>query len=209
MTAHHYWEDDDAYGGPWIVQEIARNPGNLLTANDIAKAVTSPGRDLKKTFDLIRYYAKSGYLHPVARETEGRKSYLYQPDQVLSAEILLRMGDFGVSDANAANAAWRAITIWRREDFDGPKPPAFSPGMHVILEHQAGVRDWTFELWLFRHATRDQKRYSARLAANQRGEGTGFDTYKADGFEARSVFAVDLIDFLDARSHHLAPRQVN
>jgi len=190
---------EDEYGGPWIPKAVPKNPGDLLTMADIAKAITLPGQEIEKVASKVRWYARQGYLHPIAKETAGRKSYLYLPDQCLTAEILIRMGEFGINVAKGetSHAAWRAITVWRSEDFPGSHPPAISPGMHVIKEYEAGVRDWTFELWSFAHRESGRLRFDARIAANQRGEGSNFSVRREDGFEARAVFAVDLIDVLD------------
>ena len=199
---------DDAYGGPWIVENVPTNPGHFLTVQDIAAAVTSPGRDKGQIAGMIRHYLKSGYLHPFKRESAGRKAWLFLPCQVLVAEVLLRMGEFGISDADATTAAWNALTIWRHGDARSFETLPRTPGLHVIYDYEAGARDWTLELWLFRHAD-GRKVYDARIAANQRGEGTTLRDHAAGGFVPRAVFAVDLIDFLDQRHALLFPRKVN
>lgn len=201
--------EDDKIGTPWIIKQIDAVPPGLLTTNDIVLAVTSPGRDHVQTASMVRHFQKVGYIHPVARVRTGRRPYVYTPDQILSAEVLLRLGEFGIADANAMHAAWFAISIWKDIDFDAAPPPSRSPGAHVIKQYKQGARDWSFELWLFRDMQTGQRRYEARIAANQRAEATSMVALRDTNFKARSVFAVDLVDFLDDKIHLFDPMGVN
>lgn len=200
--------DGDEYGGPWIVRPIPRNPGQWLTIADVANAVAIPGRAKPDMIALVRHWAKQGLLHPSYKETQGRGSYLYSPEQVLTAEILVAQHESGVRDTDAQRAAWQLICQWRSEDLAGRRL-APTPGAHVIMEYEAGARDWTAEIWTFRQRETGQIVFDGRLAANQRGEGTSLRDHAAGGFEPRAVFAVDLIDFLDRRHAFLFPRAVN
>lgn len=178
------------------VREVRRNPGDLLTSADIAKAVTPIGRDLQKVADLVNYYRTRSYLRPVARETEGRKAWLFLPDQALVAEVLIRMGEMGVSDEDAALAIGRALNAWRADDFEGDKPPRYTPGMHVLRQYEEGARDWSLELWVLAEKDSGRLVKTARLHAIERGEATAWG-YPIDKYEKRSVFAVDLVGVLD------------
>jgi len=188
------------------VREVRRNPGDLLTSADIAKAITPVGGDLQKVADLVNYYRTQEYLWPVARETEGRKAWLFLPDQCLTCEVLIRMGELGVSDAEAVQAVNRLVNVWRADDFDD-KPPAITPGMHVIRQYEQGARDWSLELWVLARADSGRLVKTARLHAIERGEATAWE-YPIDKYEKRSVFAVDLIGVLD-RIHPRHRQTVN
>lgn len=208
MTIHSSPESADTYGGPFIIKEIDRNPGSYLTTATIADAVTIPGRSRVQTVETVRHFAKVGLLLPARRETEGRQCYLYGQEQVIAAEVLIRQLEAGVRDRAAQQAVFRAINVWKEDDFEGGRP-APSPGAHMILDYEAGARDWTVEVWSFRHREYGQVRFSGRISANQRGQGTTLDVFKKDGFDARAVFAVDVIDFLDTRYGFLSPRGLN
>lgn len=196
---------EDEYGGPFMPREVRKNPGSLLTIADLATAVTPVGGDREKMISQLRHYAKQGYLHPVAKETHGRQSYLYLPDQCLTAEVLVRMGEFGIAKVDAAQAASRAIFTWREGDYQGDQPPARTPGLHVIREYESGVKDWALELWLL-HSPSGNPIFTARLFARERLQATGWEF--GDNLEQRSVFAVDLGSVLD-RIHPRNRQTVN
>lgn len=193
---------EDEYGGPFMPRKVRKNPGSRLTIADLATAVTPVGGDREKMISQLRHYAKQGYLHPVEQETEGRQSYLYLPDQCLTAEVLVRMGEFGIAKVDAAMAASRAIHVWRIGDFDGDTPPADTPGMHVIREYEVGVKDWALELWFLRSPSGNPI-FTARLFARERLQATGWEF--GDNLEKRSVFAVDLGSVLDRIHPHNRP----
>ncbi|UWQ10237.1 hypothetical protein K3X41_09925 [Aliiroseovarius crassostreae] len=195
-------DNPETYGGANIPKSVRKAPKDLLTIGQIADVVTPTGVDKKKRTDLLRWYRAQGYLTAVARETEGRQSYLYLPDMILLAEILFRMGEFGISSKDAAQAARLAISQWNEADFEGDAP-ALTPGMHVIRDYEAGQRDWTFELWSFVHPKNGRVAFQGRIAANQRGQGTVLLKTQNSPYEVRAVFAVDLIDVLD-RVHPMA-----
>ncbi|WP_417809942.1 hypothetical protein [Thioclava sp.] len=192
----------ETYGGANIPKTVRKAPKDLLTIGQIADIVTPTGVDKKHRTDLLRWYRTQGYLNAVARESEGRKSYLYLPDQILLAEILFRMGEFGIASKDAANAARLAISHWNEDDFED-EAPALTPGMSVIRDYEAGERDWTFELWSFVHPKNGRVAFEGRIAANQRGQGTGLLMTRNAPYEVRAVLAVDLIDVLD-RVHPMA-----
>lgn len=191
------------YGGANIPKAVRKNPGDLFTIGQIADIVTPIGAKKKRRSDLLRWYRTQGYLTAIARESEGKKSYLYLPDQILLSEILFRMGEFGIGSKDAANAARLAISHWNDADLPDGNPPALTPGMHVIREYEAGERDWTFELWSFVHPKTSRVAFQGRIAANQRGEGTTLSMAQNAPYEVRAVLAVDLIDVLD-RVHPMA-----
>lgn len=196
-------EEPETYGGANIPKRVRKAPKDLFTIGQIAEIVTPTGADKKHRSDLLRWYRTQGYLNAVARESAGRQSFLYLPDQILLAEILFRMGEFGIASKDAANAARLAISHWNEADLPDGEKPALSPGMHVIREYEAGVRDWTFELWSFVHPKKGWVAFEGRIAANQRGEGTVLLNAQNSPYEVRAVFAVDLIGVLD-RVHPMA-----
>ncbi|MEC5383398.1 hypothetical protein VSX64_21615 [Aurantimonas sp. C2-6-R+9] len=189
----------------FMPREVRKNPGDLLTVGDIAKALTPTGRDLEKIVGLVRHYHKQSYLKPVAKETEGRQSFLYLPDQCLVAEMLIRMGEMGVADTDSALAVSRLFNVWRRDDYEGSKPPAPTPGMHIIRQYEQGARDWYAELWVLARNGRLTK--TGRLHAIERGEATAWE-YTVGDYEKRSYFSVDLTGVLD-RIHPRTRRTIN
>lgn len=196
---------DETYGGFNVLKKVRRNPGGLLTISDIADAVAWPGSDKPKLANLLRWYVRQGYFFAVAKETEGRKSNLFLPDQALVAEVLLRLREFGIShseadakdQSNATFAVWQAFSVWKKQDLPDSEPPHVSPGMSVIADYENGIRDWTFELWSFLNPGTGEVRFEGRLAANQRMLGTDLNERLNKDQNARAVFAVDLIEVLD------------
>ncbi|MBR9893819.1 hypothetical protein GYB14_19160 [bacterium] len=188
---------EEWFGGFTVPKKVRRNTGGLMTIADLAEVVTPPGKDKAKVADQLRWYLRQGYLTPVAQEEEGRKAFLFLPDQALVAEVLFRMTEFGIADTEAGLAANHAFNVWREDDLPEGQPPHHSPGIMVIRDYEAGHRDWSFELWCFIEVTTGQKRFHARLAANQRRIGTSLRWGKENGHDPRAVFAVDLVDVLD------------
>lgn len=196
---------DETYGGFNVPKKVRRNPGGLLTIAEIAEIVAWPGADKPKLANLLRWYVRQGYFFAFAKETEGRKSNLFLPDQVLVAEVLLRLREFGIAHtegspknpANSTFAVWQAFSVWKDREYPGDEPPHVSPGMMVIEDYEQGERDWTFELWSYLNPTTGEVRFEGRLAANLRKLGTDLNKRLHEEQSARAVFAVDLIDVLD------------
>jgi hypothetical protein len=196
---------DETYGGFNVLKKVRRNPGGLLTIAKIADLVAWPGSDKAKLTNLLRWYVRKGYFFAVAKETEGRKSNLFLPDQALVAEVLLRLREFGISHSDAAPkdpsnptfAVWQAFSVWKDREYPGDEPPHVSPGMKVIEDYEQGERDWSFELWSYLNPKTGEVRFECRLAANLRRLGTDLDNRLNEEQTARAVFAVDLIDVLD------------
>ncbi|MEM6890264.1 MAG: hypothetical protein AAF636_19335 [Pseudomonadota bacterium] len=197
---------EETYGGFNVPKNVRRNPGGLLTVAEITEAVAWPGADKTKLANLLRWYVRQGYMFAFAKEAEGRKSYLFLPDQVLVADVLLRMREFGVAHgegdpkapSNPTFTVWQAFSVWKTDlDYPGDKPPHVSPGMMVIEEYEQGQRDWTFELWSFLNPKTGEVRFESRLAANVRKLGTDLYNRLNGDQSARAVFAIDLIDVLD------------
>jgi hypothetical protein len=184
------------YGGPHLIKEVRKNPGDLLEIGKIAEAVSYPGENKKRVADRLRWYMNQGYLTPVARETMGRKAWLFLPSECLVAELLARLNEFGVAEKKAAQAVTIALSHWRKDDCPEGKPHV-SPGMHVIKQYEDGHRDWNFELWLFSNPQTGKTHFEGRIAANQRQEGTTLTFTANKEYEARGVFAVDLVQVLD------------
>lgn len=180
----------------YMPREVRKNPGDLLTVGDIAKALTPTGRDIEKVVSLLRHYHKQSYLKPVARETEGRQSFLYQPDQCLVAEMLIRMGEIGVADTDSGLAIGRVFNAWRPDDYEGDRPPRHTPGMHVLRQYEEGARDWYCELWVLARKDSGRLVKTARLHAVERGEATAWE-YPMEKYEKRSFFSVDLTGVLN------------
>lgn len=184
------------YGGIFMPKPVPRNPGDLFDVGMMAEALLYPGQDKLKLTDKLRWFLAQGHLTPVAKETEGRQAYLFLPDQMLVAEVLLRLQEFGALKPETGEIVRRSLSHWN--EADKPSDAKWGgPGMHIIRDYEAGARDWTFELWSFVNPENGHVRFEGRIAANQRELGTQLFVTRDQQFKVRAVFAVDLIDVLD------------
>ncbi len=183
------------YGGAMIPKQVRKNPGDLLTIGDLADAVAYPGEDKKAVTDRLRWYMRQGQLTPIAQETEGKRAFLFLPGEILVAEVLVRLNQFGISGNGAAQAVAMAFNFWRDGDAPDNKYPAITPGQHVIREYEGGSRDWVFDLWLFATPT-GEKLFQGRFMSRPTAEGTNV-THPGPQYEARAVLSVPMTDILD------------
>lgn len=172
----------------------AQNPySGLMTTNDIMLAIAPQGRDVAKLHATVRQFQRQGYFRPVKSEKAGRKTRYYAPASALVAEVMLRACEFGLSSSAAMLAIARAIDTWNAKDLSGRQAPCSCPGAWVIRDFLQGRKDWSVEVWAFADKI-GKVRYAARLLARERDFGLTLDI--PAGYEARSVFAVDLSDVL-------------
>ena len=185
------------YGGPFMLKQVRKNPGQYIDIGTMADTLLYPGQDKRKLSDKLRWFMKNGWLTPVARETHGKQSHLFTPDQYLVADVLLRMADFGIANPNASQAARLALDHWKQADIPDITQVSDSPAMEVIRDYEAGHRDWTFELWTFVNHANGNVRFNGRITANVRTMAVSLPAMNDTSHSVGAVFAVDLIDALD------------
>ncbi len=199
----------EPYGGPFVIPEVDERPDGTFTTAEIAALVTSPGRDLARTAQMVRHYQRSGFIHPAALESRGRRAWFYRPATVLVVEALVRMGMAGIADKDASHAISFALLHWKGGvDFEGDEPPARSPAAHILEQYAQGARDWYVELHLFHHPQYGA-RFEANIRAVERGEGTALLAGRGDGYEIIWSSGVSLTTFLDRNYHCIVGLRTN
>lgn len=179
-------------GKPVTVPAIAA-PNPALGEAEQARLREAEAARTAKLFTTTTAQPTPAAVSPPAATTASAS----QPSLAgLGLAPLPAMGEMGVSDEDAALAIGRALNAWRADDFEGDKPPRYTPGMHVLRQYEEGARDWSLELWVLAEKDSGRLVKTARLHAIERGEATAWG-YPIEKYEKRSVFAVDLVGVLD------------
>lgn len=177
---------------PPIVQH---RPKGLIDCAVIADALTCPGQDREVVYGQTRELLKAGYLVPVAREERGKKAFLLPPENLLIADVMLRMREYGVRGSTDQKGDAFAATSLAFQHWSGGKPDWASernPASHVIADFTADQHGWTFELHSFRHEKRDVIHYEGRLHNLALGLATYLRHGEANTWQPRAVIAFDL-----------------
>ncbi|GGL52174.1 hypothetical protein [Wenxinia marina] len=187
------------YGGPVMYQPVTKNPGAYLTAGELADVILHDHEDKAAVADRLRWYFKQGYLTPAARETEGRKSWLFQPEEALVADALTRLHRFVGNNDRAARAVMLALSGWRVGDRPEGMEAEFeaTPARHVIAEYVAGHRDWNLEVWAFYRPDNADLHFEARIMTLAKREGTTLGFTSNKNYVVESVWAIELTPALD------------
>ncbi|MEC9312934.1 MAG: hypothetical protein VYA97_14300 [Pseudomonadota bacterium] len=181
---------------PNIPKNVKHRPKGLVDCAQITDLLIFPGQERRPLYDQIRGFLKDGYLWPVAREEQGKKAFLMQPDHILIADVLLRLREFGIKgpEHGPYDAAALALRDWKGRKPDGAES---SPAAHVIREYEMGVEGWVFELWSFLNPKSGSVTYEGRIHSHQRMQATDLLNGGSSALVNRGCFAVDLTDALD------------
>ncbi len=190
---------------PIIPPTVQHRPPGLIDCAQITDSLIFPGQDRQVVYDQVRGLLIAGHLIPSAREERGKKTFLLAPENMLIADVLLRMREWGIRGADdpksdAYVAASLALRHWSGEKPEGAKN---NPAAHVIAEYEVGVGGWALEVHSFRHATKDWTAFEARIFHAARREAPDLRITKSGNWFQRAVFAVHLTSSLD-RWHPLA-----
>lgn len=188
---------------PVVPKTVKVRPKELLDCAQITDILIFPGQDRRVLYDQIRLFLDSGYLLPVAREEGGKRAYLLTPDNILIADVLLRLREFGTrgNDDGPFAAAALALRSWLGKK---PEGAAHSPAAHVIKEFEHGAGGWVFELWHELLPQSGAVNFYGRIHNAARLEST---SPPLNGKEVlRGCYAVDLTDAL-TRVHPLGKRR--
>ena len=177
-----------------IPKSVQHRPKGLVDCAEITDLLVFEGQDRRTIYDQIRGLLKDGYLLPVARMETGKKVFLMKPEQILIAEVLMRLREFSASGHGPYDAAAFALRDWKGDKPDGAEP---SPAAHVIREYEMGVEGWVFELWSFLNPKTGIVIYEGRIHSNERKMATGLHNGSNSALVARGCFAVDLTDALN------------
>lgn len=189
---------------PIIPPTVPHRPPGLIDCAQITDTLIFPGQDRQVVYDQVRGLLIAGHLHPSAREERGKRTFLMLPENMLIADVMLQMRDYGMRGSDDPKsdpfvAAGLALRGWV-----GGKPDRAvrSPAAHVIAEYEIDVRGWVFELWSFRHAKRDLVQFEGRIHHVARHQATDLRHGENPNWTPRGCFAVDLTDALDRWHPH-------
>ncbi|SIN74320.1 hypothetical protein [Vannielia litorea] len=192
-----------------IPPTVAHRPKGLIDCAQITDTLMVAGQDRQVAYDQTRALLRAGYFLPSAREERGKKSFLLTPDYMLTADVLLRLRDFGIRGGEGAKAdpMFAAALALRGWSGGRPKGAVHSPAAHVIAEYELDVRGWVFELWSFIHGKTGDLRFEGRIHRVDPKHPDGFHStplqYGNHGqYLHRSCIAVDLTDALDRWHPH-------
>ncbi|QFT81869.1 hypothetical protein FIU89_14695 [Roseovarius sp. THAF27] len=184
---------------PLIPPTVQHRPQGLIDCAQITDTLIFPGQDRQVVYDQVRGLLTAGHLHPSAREERGKKAFLLAPENMLIADVMLRMRDFGMRGADDAKADPYVAAGLTLRHWSGGKPGGAksNPAAHVIAEYEIDVRGWVFELWSFRHAKRDRVQFEGRIHHVTRRQATNLRHGGKPSWIPCGCYAVDLTDALD------------
>jgi hypothetical protein len=181
-----------------IPPTVAHRPKGLIDCAQMTDAFLRPGQDRQSLYDQTRGLVKANYLIPSAREERGKKVFLFTPDNMLIADALLRLRDFGVSGSPDQKAdPYLAASLALRHWIDKPEGAKGTPAAHVMAEFEVDARGWVLEVWSFIHDRLGRIQFEGRIHNANRGEATPLRRPATGNWRARSCMAVDLSDAME------------
>lgn len=177
----------------------------------VAKAIAHPTDDLTKVSGQVRNMtARNDYLSPVADPNDGKGALLYRPGDCVTAAVVLRLWNAGLTDSEPFEAAVQRLNLWRvtdtfpdLQDYE-PIPEAYlkapvnpdkpySPACHVLRDYCTTGHHWSLRLDVRRHAVTGAFRHIATLWRGDMALGNGSPLKDGESPQSAHVIVLDEI----------------
>ncbi len=172
----------------------------------VAQAIAHPADDLTKVAAQVRNMTeRNQYLSPVADPDDGRGAMLYRPGDCLTAAVILRLWQAGLTDSLAFEAAALRMQHWYAHDtFPDWKPgdpvpqdiyidQEYSPACHVLRDFCETGAAWSLRLDVRRHRITGAVRHVATLWRWDSALGNGSPPQDGEEPQSAQVIVLDTL----------------
>ena len=173
----------------------------------VAQAIAHPADDLTKVSAQIRNMSeRNDFLSPVPDPNDGRGAMLYRPGDCVTAAVVLRLWQAGMTDSLAFDAAVQRLQKWYLTDefphwkpgdpkpTDPPHPDQpESPASFVLQDFCETGAGWSLRLDIRRHKITGKPRFSASLWRRESALGNGSPAQDGEEPQSAHVIVLDSI----------------